>query len=153
MTAKRTIWIVRAILYSSLALAAVLLLGPRGGKREAETGPLTLMGRTAQDHYFAATVRNGRVANLHVYVDVRCADGTAPGSWSAYEGDLVNSGDRIRLRLIKPWDLDGAFVQRVRLDARLTGSRLAGTFESAVTAAGRDDTLCSSGRVAFDVHE
>jgi hypothetical protein len=153
MTAKRAIWIVRAILYPSLALAAVLLLLHRGSDSEAETGPLTLTGRTAQDHYVAATVRAGRVANLRVFVDVRCAHGNARGSWTAYEVDLVHSDDRIHLRLTKPWDLDRVFVQRVRLDARLHGSRLTGTFESVVTAAGNDTALCGSGRVAFDVHE
>jgi hypothetical protein len=154
--AKRAIWIIRAVLYPSLALAAVLLLLHRGGESEADGGPTTLYGRTAQGHYFSAGFFEGRVFRVGTFVELRCLDGgtrvSAVSAVYTRGGSFVTDGDRVRVRATIPWDATGEFTHHVRVDARRHGARLSGTVDDVVTRAGRRERVCS-GRVSFSAHE
>jgi hypothetical protein len=133
MTAKRAIWIIRAILYPSLALAAVFLLTHRGA--EADAGPITLYAQTSQGHYFSAGVRDGRVFRIGTRLDVSCPDHAFVATESLDDDAIDDDGERVSVERLT-----------FHLQARRDGAGLTGTME----AAGDE---CGSGTVTFSAHE
>lgn len=158
MTAKKAIWIIRAILYGSLAFAAVLLLARRDGESvdDAAPGtPITLLGRTGGNHYFSATAQDGRLFRISTFVELRCLDGNTrlPAlTINAGRGGFPSEGDHVLVRAELPWTGDDAFTHHLRVDARRDGARLSGTVDDFVTRTGASGQVCS-GRVAFSAHE
>jgi hypothetical protein len=132
MTAKRAIWGIRALIYGSLALAAVLLTH-RGG--EADPGPTTLYAQTSQGHYFSAGLRDGRVFRIGTRLELACPRLGYVATESLHGEAIDDDGERVTVRR------DG-----FRLDARRDGAALAGTMEAAVDG-------CRSGPVTFSAHE
>ena len=159
MTPRRAIWVVRAILYPSLALAAAALLLLNRGEGEsvadgdAPGTPITLLGRTAGNHYFSATSQDGRILRISTFVELRCLDGSTrlPALTLSAGRDGFGTDD-VRVRDTLPWAGDDAFTHHLRVDARRDGARLSGTVADAVTRTGEDRRVCS-GRVAFTAHE
>jgi hypothetical protein len=154
MTAKRAIWVVRAILYPSLALAAVLLFAHRGGE-DAVAGTATVYGTTSQGFDFNASFRDGRMFRLHTHVRSNCPDAQTSYTWLAggTRTRFETDGDEVHVRATTPWNNEWSVTHHLRLDARKHGDRLSGTMSAVVDVTVPFRGTCRSGPVTFSAHE
>jgi len=156
MTAKRAIWIVRAILYGSLALAAALVLAHRsGGGEDLAPGPYALVGKTGQGYRFAAVAHGDTVKTIGTSVDASCSNG-GRYHWALSAGrsprgaQVVDRGDDVRVRWSYRWTSTSGSV---RIDAHQDGAALTGTIQATLEIRAEAPITCGSGKVAFRVHE
>jgi hypothetical protein len=154
MTARRAIWVLRAILYPSLALAAVLLLAHRGGD-DAVAGPVTMYGKTSQGFDFNASFRDGRIFRLHTHVRSDCPDARTSYTWRVDDPHAFFDihGDAVRLRSTATWKNTWSVMHHLRLDAHRLGDGLTGTMSAVVDVYAPFSGTCRSGSVTFSAHQ
>jgi hypothetical protein len=156
MTAERALWIVRAIPYRSLALAAALVLAYRSGRGEdTAPGPVALVGKTGQGYRFAAVANGDTVKRIGTSVDASRSNG-GRCHWALSVGGSPRGAqvvDRVHDRP-RPLALPVDRHLRERADRRASGRRGADRDDRGHARDPRGGAdICGSGKVAFRVHE
>lgn len=153
MTAKRAIWIIRALFYGSVALVALVLLLARGDDDAEPSGPITLTGRTEQDTFINASFRDGRIFRMRAWARVACSNGRDyDWRWIVTEGKgahFVTDGERVRIKLATTKDLAWTGIAKLDLDARASGARMTGTIDTVIDVSAPFRGTCRSGRLRF----
>jgi hypothetical protein len=155
MTARRAIWIIRGILYPSLALAAALVLTHRGGDDDAAAWPVTVYGKTSQGFDVNASFRDGRIYRLHTHVRSYCPGARPAYTWTVDDPNAYFDihGDAIRVRSTATWKNEWSVMHHLRIDARHRDGGLTGTMSAVLDVYAPFTGTCRSGKVTFNAHE
>jgi hypothetical protein len=146
VTAKRAIWLFRAVFYPAAALVVLMWLLHRG---EPPAGPLTLSGHTSQGMFVTVGVRDGRVYRFRAWIRSRCDGGGEYRTRWVSGPRFSHRGDGAQQRASYPAITDWSTWQELAFDAHAAGAMVSGTLRATVRVSEPFRGVCHSGPVTF----